>query len=138
MNSHQEASEAAIAAGAWDTLLAEASAWIQQQPAGHRDPRPHFAHNVAYLVHGRFAEAWQTHALCLEAEEDIAAVKAWVDALASRQPDNGYVQLVLGLFLAQSGQSEQSMHSYKEAARLLPQSAYPHYFLAQIDRKSVV
>jgi len=106
MSTHQAQSEAAILAGAWDTLLAEASAWITASSGGeHSDPRPYFAQNVVYLLRGQFADAWKTHPLCLETEQDIAAVKGWMDALVEAQPDNGYVQLVMGLFLAQSGKS---------------------------------
>ena len=79
--------------------------------------------NVVYLVQGRFADAWKTHALCLQAEQDIAAV----GGLGQRSGSIGIGQwvrhLVMGLFLAQSGQSEQSIRSYADAARLLPHSA---------------
>jgi len=43
---------------------------------------------------------------------------------------------VMGLFLAQSGQSEQSIAAYKQSAKLAPQSAYPHHFLAQIHERA--
>jgi tetratricopeptide (TPR) repeat protein len=133
MNSHPQQCEAAILAGAWDTLFAEASAWVvEHTDAGPGDPRAHFGQNVVYLLRGQFADAWKAHAACLEAEADFATVKAWVEDLLARHQDNGHAQLVTGLFLAQSGQSEQSVQCYKDAARLNPQSAYPHYFLAQI------
>ncbi|HRI39776.1 MAG TPA: tetratricopeptide repeat protein, partial [Nitrospira sp.] len=135
MHTHQEQCEAAIVAGAWDSLFAESLAW-SRDPDGAKDPRPLFARNVVYLVQGRFAEAWKTHALCLEAQEHIAAVGSWVNDLLERYGDSGYAYLVKGLFLAQSGQSEQSMGTYTEAVRLLPQSAYPHYFLAQIHERA--
>ncbi|MFZ1802496.1 MAG: hypothetical protein WAU05_01120, partial [Nitrospira sp.] len=60
---------------------------------------------------GRFADAWKTHALCLEAAQDIAVVGEWVNDLLGREMECGYAHLVKGLFLAQSGQSEQSMQS---------------------------
>jgi tetratricopeptide (TPR) repeat protein len=135
MHTHQEQCEAAIMAGAWDTLFAEALAWSRDAD-GVKDPRPLFARNVVYLVQGRFAEAWKTHALCLEAQQDITIVGAWVKELIERLGDSGYAHLVMGLFLAQSGQSERSMGPYAEAARLLPQSVYPHYFLAQIHERA--
>ncbi|MBX3306186.1 MAG: tetratricopeptide repeat protein, partial [Nitrospira sp.] len=135
MNTHQQQCEAAIVAGAWDTLFAESMAW-SRDPDGAKDPRPLFARNVVYLVQGRFADAWKTHALCLEAQEHIAAVGSWMNDLLEREGSSGYAHLVQGLFLAQSGQSEQSMGPYAEAARLLPQSAYPHYFLAQIHERA--
>ena len=129
--------ESAILAGAWDTLLTEASAWSKRQEAAEtKDPRPYFAENVVYLLRGQFADAWKAHALCLEAQDDIAAVKSWVDSLIARAPDNGHAHLVLGLFLSQSGRSEQSVPCYKEASRLSPTSAYPHYFLAQVHERA--
>ncbi|MEQ1846964.1 MAG: hypothetical protein ABL983_15465, partial [Nitrospira sp.] len=135
MNTHQQQCETAIVAGAWDALFADAMAW-SRDPDGVKDPRPLFARNVVYLVQGRFADAWKTHALCLEAAQDITVVGEWVNDLLGRQMECGYVHLIKGLFLAQSGQSEQSMRSYTEAARLLPQSAHPHYFLAQIHERA--
>ena len=56
-------------------------------------------------------------------------LRRWANGSVLKQhPDNPYLNLVQGMFLAQSGQSEQSVVFYKEAARLAPQSAYPHYF----------
>ena len=133
MSTYQQQCEAAIVAGAWDTLFAESLAW-SRDPEGAKDPRPLFARNVVYLLQGRFADAWKAHALCLEAEKDITTVQTWVKNLLDGHTDNGYTNLVMGLFLAQSGQSEQSMRLYTEAARLLPQSAHPHYFLSTDSR----
>ena len=79
---------------------------------------------------GQFAEAWSSHALSLQEPDDIAQVKSWLDGLVARHADQPNAHLVMGLFLSQSGQSEQSMQSYRTAAKLAPQSAYPHYFLA--------
>ena len=83
MSTHQQQCEAAIVAGAWDTLIAESLAW-SRDPDGAKDPRPLFARNVVYLIQGRFADAWKTHALCLEAQEHIAAVGGWVKGLLER------------------------------------------------------
>ena len=101
-----------------------------------RDPRPHFALNVIYLLRGEFAEAWNTHSKCLQEPEDIALVKTWIEGFVARQPEQANAHLVMGLFLAQSGQSEQSIASYKESIKLAPQSAYPHYFVAQIHERA--
>src|SRR5689334_15178030 len=135
MDTHQYACEASIVVGDWDTVFAESLAW-SREPNGANDPCSLFARNVVYLVQGRFADAWKVHALCLHTEQHIATVGAWVNALADRHTDSGYVHLVMGLFLAQSGQSEQSLRSYAEAARLLPQSAHPLYFVAQIHERA--
>lgn len=121
--------------GAWDNVYAESMAW-SRIPEGAKDPRPLFARNVVYLLQGRFADAWKAHALCLETQQDIAAVGSWVNDLLARHVDCGYAHLIMGLFLAQSGQSDQSVRPYTDAARLLPQSAYPHYFLAQIHERA--
>ena len=83
-----------------------------------------------------FAEAWKTHPKCLQEPEDIAQVKEWIEEFVARQSEQAYAHLVMGLFLAQSGQSEQSIAAYKESAKLAPQSAYPHYFLAQIHERA--
>lgn len=137
MSTHQPQCDAAILTGSWEALFAEAQTWSKEEEAAEcRDPRPYFAENVVHLLQGRFAEAWRTHARCLEAESDIETVGAWVESLVDGQSDNSHVHLIRGLFLAQSGQSEESMASYKEAARLDPQSAYPHYFLAQIHQRA--
>ena len=101
-----------------------------------RDPRPHFAQNVIHLLRGEFAEAWKTHPKCLQEPEDIAQVREWIEGFVARQPEQANAHLVLGLFLAQSGQSEQSIVAYKESITLAPQSAYPHYFLAQIHERA--
>jgi hypothetical protein len=107
MSIHQQQCEAALVAGAWDALFAESLAW-SRDPDGAKDPRPLFARNVVYLLQGRFADAWKTHALCLEAEKDIAAVGTWVKDLLDRHTDSGYTHLVMGLFLAQSGRTRRS------------------------------
>ena len=133
----------ALMRGDWSSVHAEASAWAKELEAGaRRDPRAQFALNVGYLLKGEFKEALKTHAEALQEAEDIELVRTWTDALLKEQPENANVQLVAGLFLSQSGQSEQSINRYKEAIRLDPRAAYPHYFLGQIheraDRKSVV
>ena len=135
MSTHQQQCEAAIVAGMWDSLFAESMAW-SRDPDGAKDPRPLFARNVVYLLQGRFADAWKAHALCLESQEHIAAVGSWANDLLDRHAECGYVHLIKGLFLAQSGQSEESIKPYAEAAKLIPQSAYPHYFLAQIHERA--
>ncbi len=89
-----------------------------------------------YLLRGQFADARKTHARCPETQHDIATVKSWVDSLVERHPHNSHVHLIRGLFLSQSGQSEQSIPCYKEAAKLSAKSAYPHYFLAQIHERA--
>jgi tetratricopeptide (TPR) repeat protein len=100
------------------------------------DPRPHFAMNVAHLIRGEFGEAWKTHARALQESGDIESVRGWIDSLLHTHPANPHVQLVTGLFLSQSGESEQSVERYKEAIRLDPRSPYPHYFLAQIHDRA--
>ncbi|MDE3117727.1 MAG: tetratricopeptide repeat protein, partial [Nitrospirota bacterium] len=128
---------AAILAGNWETVRAEAAAWVREPDAkGQKDPRPSFALNVVHLLRGEFKEAWKTHAASLEAAEDIEQVRTWVDALLKEHPDQANVHLVGGLFLSQSGRSEESVARYKEAIRLDPRSAYPHYFLAQIHERA--
>ncbi len=57
----------------------------------------------------------RTHAKCLEESEDIAQVKEWIEGFVARQPEQANAHLVMGLFLAQSGQSEQSIAAYKES-----------------------
>ena len=131
--------ETAMLDGRWDAVEPEARAWARNLPDGvEKDPRPHFALNVVHLIRGQFADAWQTHKRCLEEADDIAVVRQWVEDMLSRHQDNAQAQLVMGLFLSQSGESEQSMKSYKEAAKLAPTSAHPHYFLAQIHERAKI
>jgi tetratricopeptide (TPR) repeat protein len=134
---YQEQIESALLAGDWERLARDAAGWARAvESAGTRDARPFFALNVIHLLRGEFAEAWKTHARALQEPEDIETVRNWVHSLPERQPDNASAHLVWGLFLAQSGQSEQSLAAYKEAASLAPDSAYPHYFLAQIHERA--
>jgi len=121
--------EQAIIQGDWDQAVETATQWSQSESAG---PPAFFALNAMHLLRGEFALAWQMHAKSLQEEEDINQVRAWVDRILETHPDEGYLHLIRGLFLAQSGQSEQSMESYQEAVRLAPESPFPHFFLAQI------
>ena len=133
MPDYQAQCESALLEGQWDAAEKDALAWARHLPPGMtKDPRPHFARNVVQLIRGQFAEAWQTHACCLQEPDDIVQVRQWVEGFVARQAEQANAHLVKGLFLSQSGESEQSIQSYKEAAKLAPQSAYPHYFLAQI------
>ncbi|MEO5863846.1 MAG: tetratricopeptide repeat protein, partial [Nitrospiraceae bacterium] len=137
MADYQALCEATLLEGQWDQAQQAALAWARHPLTGtDRDPRPHFALNVIHLLRGEFAEAWNTHPKCLQESDDIAQVKEWVEGFVARQSEQAHAHLVMGLFLAQSGQSEQSVASYKESAKLAPQSAYPHYFLAQIHERA--
>jgi tetratricopeptide (TPR) repeat protein len=137
MTDYQAQCEARLLEGHWDQAQQVALAWSRHPATGtERNPRPHFALNVIHLLRGEFAEAWSTHAKCLEESEDIAQVKEWIEGFVARQPEQANAHLVMGLFLAQSGQSEQSIAPYKEAIKLAPQSAPPHYFLAQIHERA--
>lgn len=137
MTDYQAQCETMLLEGQWDQAQQAALAWARHPATGtDRDPRPHFALNVIHLLRGEFAEAWNTHPKCLQEPEDIAQVKEWIEGFVARQSTQAYAHLVMGLFLAQSGQSEQSVASYKESAKLAPQSAYPHYFLAQIHERA--
>ena len=91
--------------------------------------------NAVYLLKGEFALAWKMYAKSLQDEADIADVREWVDHLNTTYPEEGYVHLLQGLFLAQSGQSEQSITSYQKAMELVPDSPFPHFFLAQIYQR---
>ena len=119
MNDLQHLIESALQAGDWDRLGQEAATWIgAAETAGEKDPRPYFALNVTRLLRGDFAEAWKLHAQALQEADDIDQVRGWIQSIVEQHPDNAHVHLVEGLFLAQSGQSEQSMASYKKAVRL--------------------
>src|SRR5437870_9507720 len=123
--------------GRWDQAQQTALAWARHPATGaDRDSRPHFVLNVIHLLRGEFAEAWNIHPKCLQEPEDIAQVKEWIEEFVARQSEQAYAHLVMGLFLAQSGQSEQSIAAYKQSAKLAPQSAYPHHFLAQIHERA--
>ena len=87
-----------------------------------------FALNVVYLLKGEFALAWKMYAKSLQEEADIADVREWVDRLSKTYPEEGYAYLLHGMFLAQSGQSEQSIASYQKAIELTPDSPFPHFF----------
>ena len=96
----------------WEQAAREALAWalVRNQRIGILD---HFALNVVQLIKGQFAEAWSSRALAQE-PDDIAQVKSWLDGLVARHADQPNAHLVMGLFLSQSGQSEQSMQSYRQ------------------------
>ena len=137
MTDYQAQCEARLLEGQWDQAQQAALAWVRHLVTGaDQDPRPHFALNVIHLLRGEFAEAWKTHSECLQEPDDIARVKEWIEEIVARQPEQANAHLVMGLFLAQSGQSEQSIASYKESITLAPQFAYPHYFLAQIHERA--
>ena len=133
--------EAAIVRGDWVAVHQQARAWtgelegaaVSGQPL---DPRAYFALNVVQLLQGEVREAWKSHAKALQEAADVAAVRVWTEALLARHPTNAGVQLVVGLFLAQSGQSEQSVDRYKEAVRLDAHVPHPHYFMAQIHERA--
>ncbi|MFM7840347.1 MAG: tetratricopeptide repeat protein, partial [Nitrospira sp.] len=127
----------AIVRGDWATVVRDATLWMQSlQRTAKRDPRPAFALNVVHLIRGEFAAAWKVHAQFLQEGEDLTKVREWVEAMAAARTEDGHIQLVLGLFLAQGGQSEQSVEHYKKAAQLAPKSPYPHFFLAQIHERA--
>ena len=137
MTDYQAQCETTLLEGQWDQAQQAALAWARHPAAGTaRDPRPHFILNVIHLLRGAFAEAWNIHSECLQESVDIVLVKEWIEGFVARQPEQASVHLVMGLFLAQSGQSEQSIASYKESSKLAPQSAHPHYFLAQIHERA--
>ena len=119
--------EEAIIQGEWTTVSDTAEAWVCAAGLKH-DPRPYFALNVVQLLRGEFGAAWHTHERSLQDAAHIDAVKGWVDALVTDHPANTSVYLIAGLFLAQSGQSEQSVLRYKEAIRLDPGASTPITF----------
>ena len=101
MTDYQAQCEARLLEGQWDQAQQVALAWARHPSTGtDRDPRPHFALNVLHLLRGEFAEAWKTHAKCLEESEDIAQVKEWIEGFVARQPEQANAHLVMGLFLA--------------------------------------
>src|SRR6266545_7358682 len=137
MAEHTDHIEQAIVRGDWAKVFQEASVWSQALVrARHKDSRAAFALNVVHLIRGEFAAAWKIHGQALQEPDDLAKVREWVGALATKHPDQGHAHLVVGLFLAQAGQSEQSVEHYKKAIALAPQSPYPHFFLAQIHQRA--
>jgi tetratricopeptide (TPR) repeat protein len=137
MIDYQTQCETALLEGQWDQAQQAALAWARHPVSGtDRDPRPQFVLNVIHLLRGEFAEAWNTHSKCLQEPEDIAQIKAWIEGIVMQQSERANAHLVMGLFLAQSGQSEQSIACYKKAINLEPESAHPHYFLAQIHERA--
>ena len=121
-----------IICGDWDGALERGQAWADSESGG---PLAYFALNAVYLLKGDFRLAWQMYPKCLQEEGDITKVQEWVDRLRQEHPATSSVHLLYGLFLAQSGQSENSIGSYHEAMKHDPQSPYPHFFLAQIQQR---
>src|SRR6185295_20377948 len=117
MADYQAQCETTLMKGQWDTAQQATLAWARH-PSTTQDPRPHFALNVIHLLRGEFADAWKTHTKCLQEPDDIAQVKEWIEGMVARQPAQATAHLVMGLFLAQSGRSEQSIASYKESSTL--------------------
>ena len=130
--SEEQTIEQAFLRRDWDAVLDAATQWTQRETAG---PRAFFALNVVYLLKGEFALAWKMYAKSLQEEADIANVCEWVERLCESYPEDGSVHLLYGMFLAQSGQSEQSIKSYHTAMKLSPDSPFPHFFLAQIYQR---
>ncbi|MYA27778.1 MAG: tetratricopeptide repeat protein, partial [Nitrospira sp. SB0666_bin_27] len=130
--SEEQTIEHAIVRGDWDAVIEAATHWSQ---GGTTGPRAFFALNIVYLLKGEFALAWKMYAKSLQEEADIANVREWVDRLSQMYPEEGFVHLMHGMFLAQSGQSEQSITSYHKAIELAPDSPFPHFFLAQIYQR---
>src|SRR4051812_9239083 len=123
MTDYQAQCEAALLEGQWNQAQLAALAWIRHPSIGvDRNPRPYFALNVVHLLRGEFADVWNTHTKCLQEAEDIVQVKEWIEGFIARQSGQANAHLMKGLFLAQSGQSEQSIASYKESSKLAPQS----------------
>src|SRR6476660_7071986 len=117
MSQYRTTCEAALLSGAWEQAVEAALAWARHPAStGTRDPRPHFVLNVVQLIKGQFAEAWTRHAMSLQEPGDIAQVTRWLEGLVAGHAGHAAAHLIMGLFLSQSGQSEQSMQSYKEAA----------------------
>src|SRR5439155_5561097 len=131
----------AVLAGDWPSVFREATAWVEDISRGPeggslRDPRAHFALNVVHLIKGEFGKAWKLSATSLQEASDIEQVRDWTEAILAQHLENANVQLVMGLFLAQSGQSERSVDRYKDAIRLDRHSPYPHYFLSQFHERA--
>ena len=90
MTDYQAQCEARLLEGQWDQAQQAALAWARHPATGtDRDPRPHFALNVIHLLRGEFAEAWNTHAKCLEESEDIAQVKEWIEGFVAQTAGAG-------------------------------------------------
>ena len=103
----------AISQGDWALVQEEALRWSQSDEPS---PRAFFALNAMHLLQGEFREAWQMHAKSLQEREDIETVREWVDEIQARYPEVGAALLFVGLFLAQSGESEKSVSCYEKAA----------------------
>src|SRR5438093_4194971 len=127
----------AIVRGDWPAVFREASAWAEDiARTSRKDHRPHFAMSVVHIYRGEDRESWKTHASSLQDADDIETVRAWTEAMLKAHPDHANVYLVTGLFLSQSGRSEQSVDRYKEAIKLEPLAAYPHFFLGQTHERA--
>ena len=119
MERFEERLESAFVAGDWGSAFREASAWkLVLERTRAKNSRPFFVLNVVHLIRGEFADAWRMHAQALEEPGDIEQVKTWVEAFRDRHPQSSHAHLILGLFLSQAGQSEQSVDAYKAAAAL--------------------
>ena len=121
-----------IQAGKWDAVFEEAMKWLEVPDSG---PIPFFVVNAVSLLRGDFAQAWKVYPKAFQEEADIQIVRDWIQYLQTQFPDESHVCLIVGLFLAQSGNSEQAIASYERAGQLDPKSAYPYFFLAQIHQR---
>ena len=87
----------------WALVQEEALRWSQ---SADPSPRAFFALNAMHLLRGEFREAWHMHTKSLQEPADIEIVREWVEEIQARYPEVGTVLLIVGLFLAQSGESE--------------------------------
>lgn len=129
--------EAAWIGGHLDAAQQLAEGWLREtEQQGLHDPRPAFTLNVGHLMSGDMAMAWAYHGRALQDAADIETVTTWLAQIRERQGDNGWLHLVTGLCLSQSGQSEPSMAHFKQAIMLLPTLPQPHQFLAQVYERA--
>ncbi len=124
--------KSAMRAGQWEEVRHLAQQWSLQPECG---PQPYFALNVVFLLRGDFLEAWQVFPRALAEPSDKEKVGDWVTRLQKEFPEEPSILLVQGVFDTQCGKLEDAIAVFERLVSLLPQSPYPHFFLAQIHHR---
>jgi len=128
----EDSLKSAIVDGQWDKACEVAHQWSEEPECG---PRPYFAMNVVHLLRGDFPQAWQVFPKALAEESDKEVIREWVEHLREEFPDKPHVLLLQGVFYTQCGKLDDAITNFDQLMTLLPQSPYPHFFLAQIHHR---
>ena len=85
-----------------------------------RDPRPHFALNVIYLLRGEFAEAWNARATAYYMAGEFGPSVADIARVLTLNPRHFGALSGLAMILEESGKPEKALEVYRAALAIHP------------------